>query len=351
MFERRNVRKIGNRVRAQQPNWPRSVRPYSFAGMKRFALLPVVGLIAIGACDREASVDTPAGDGGDARPGRAGAPSVTTEYTTSLLFLPYEATATRAMILDFANTATSDSLSHRYLGWQLLRQGWASVLDVDARDRPLREPWRLFPVDSLRLTVNADGDPNALILQAGTRDHTLDLGEPLDRWEDGAGTQHEIRQAIWSQRGQRLNGIAVQHRFAVSEPDYPARFGPYQRAVLRSEDGAIIVLFNNRDPEKYGDSYAWMYADGLTRRWTAVESRTVEVANSTQLRRNVPIRIWFQIPEPDIQGELTAAERQFNELPAEGGPKPYHALYRVRGWLEFAGERRNVEGLLERGEP
>jgi hypothetical protein len=40
----------------------------------------------------------------------------------------------------------------------------------------------------------------------------------------------------------------------------------------------------------------------------------------------------------------------FNELPAETGPKPYHALYWVRGWIEFAGERRNVEGFLERGE-
>ncbi len=319
--------------------------------MNRHALLLVAGLTAVGACDREPSVDTPVGEGGPARPGRAGTPGVTTEYTTSLLFLPYEAAATRAMILDFANIATSDSLSHRYLGWQLLRQGWSNVLDVDAMDRPLREPWRLFPVDSLRLTVDADGDPSALILQAGTRDHSLDLGEALDRWEDRAGTRHEIRQAVWSQQGQRLNGIAIQHRFAVAEPDRPARFGPYERAVLRSEDGAIIVLFNNRDPDTYGDPYAWMYADGLTRRWTAVESRTIEVANSGQLRRNVPIRIFFRIPEPDIQGELTAAERQFNELPSERGPKPYNALYRVRGWLEFAGERRRVEGLLERGEP
>lgn len=337
---------------ARQPTWPRYAAPDSFPGMKRIALLSIACLVGIVACGREASVDTPAGGRDDTRPGLAGAPNVTvTEYTTSLLFLPFEAASTRALVLDFANVATSDAVSHRYLGWHLDRQRWVSILDVDSQDEVLREPWRLFPIDSLRLTVNPDGDPDALVLLAGNRDHTLELGEPLDRWEDRAGTQHEIREAIWSQRGQRVSGVAVQHRFAVPEPEQPARFGPYERAILRSEDGAIIVLFSTREPDTYGDSYAWMYADGLTRRWTALETRTVEVANSTQLRRNVPIRIWFRIPEPDIKGELTAAERHFDELTTDQGPKPYNALYRVRGWLEFSGERLNVEGLLERGEP
>jgi hypothetical protein len=320
--------------------------------MKRTAFFPLACLLCIQACGPETAVDIPSGERDDTRPGLAGAPTFkATEYTTSLLFLPFEAAATRALILDFTSFATSDAVSHRYLGWRLTSQGWTSILDIESQEGPLREPWRLLPVDSLRLTVNADGDPDALVLKAGTRHYVLDLGELLDRWEDRAGTQHEIREAVWSQRGQRVNGIAVQHRFAIPEPERPARYGPYERAILRSEDGAIIVLFNTRNPETYGDSYAWMYADGLTRRWTALETRTVEVTNSTRLRRNVPIRIWFRIPEPDIKGELTAAERLFNELPVDRGPKPYNALYRVRGWLEFGGERRRVEGLLERGEP
>jgi hypothetical protein len=76
----------------------------------------------------------------------------------------------------------------------------------------------------------------------------------------------------------------------------------------------------------------------------------VEVTPAPQLRRNVPIRTWFRIPEPEIRGEITVAERLFSEFPAEQGPQPYNALYRVTGWIEFAGERRTVEGLLERGE-
>jgi hypothetical protein len=321
--------------------------------MKRHVPIVVACTLGLVACGPDTDSGSPSGGREESAPELTGGPSATaTEYSTAVSFLPYEAASTRALILDFANYTTSGRLSQRYLGWQLRGQGgWRTILDVVSESGAVREPWRLMPADSLRLTVNADGDPNALVLRSGAADNTLDLGDPLDRWEDRAGTQHEIREAAWSSRGQRVEGIVVQHRFAIPEPEQPARFGPYERAILRSEDGAIIVLFHSREPDLYGDSYAWMYADGLTRRWTALETRTVEVANSAQLRRNVPIRIWFRIPEPDIKGELTAAERQFNELEVDQGPMPYNALYRVRGWIEFAGERRSVEGLLERGEP
>jgi hypothetical protein len=321
--------------------------------MQRTALLWTIYVLALAACGTSPETETRSGTQEASLPDLGGSPPAVTptEYTTSLVFLPLEAAATRALVFDFASFATSDSLSYRYLGWQLTGSRWRSLLDVESRVTPVREPWRLFPVGELRLTVTADGDPAAIILRTSSAPYTLELGNLLDRWEDRAGTHHEIREATWTRRGQRISGIAAQHRFAVPEPGRPARFGAYERAVLRSADGAVIVLFHSDDPETYGDSYAWMYADGLTRRWTALEVRVVEVARSAQLRRNVPIRTWFRIPEPDIKGELTAAERQFNEFPVDRGPKPYNALYRVRGWIEFSGERRNVEGLLERGEP
>ncbi len=279
-----------------------------------------------------------------------GAPTATTEYNTSMQFLPIESGGSQGLSLQLANLASSAALSRRYAGWLLSGSRWRSVLDLADEDQPVREPWRLLPADSLRLTVTADGDPNALLLRSGTTRYSLEFGNLLDAWEDRGGTWHEIRDATWTQQGRRVKGILVLHRFAVTAPERPALFGPYERAILRSSDGAILVLFSTRDPELYGDPFAWMYADGLTRRWTVVETRTVEVANLSQLRRNVPIRTWFRIPEPDIRGEFSAIERQYNELTVASGPKPYNALQRVRGWIEFAGERRTVEGLLEQGD-
>jgi hypothetical protein len=311
----------------------------------------LVLLVALQACgpgqtDQAASAESM----GDTAAADSSSSVAATEYSTSLLFLPLERGQTRAVVLELANLATSDGLEQRYLGWRLSASGWRAILDDEDRDAPLREPWRLFPSDSLRLTITADGDADALFIRSGTTDYALEFSEYFDRWEDRAGTRHEIREALLTHRGQRLRGIAVQHRFAIPEPQIPARFGPYERTILRSEDGALIVLFNSKDTERYGDPYAWMYADGLTRRWTAVESRNVEVTPASQLRRNVPVRTWFRIPEPDIKGEITVAERLFGEFPTEQGPRPYNALYRVQGWIEFAGERRSVEGLLERGE-
>lgn len=320
--------------------------------MKEIVLVALAASVWLGACDSQTNRDRPAGERASRADDDAATPAVTvTEYTTELQFLPLEPASTRALILQFTNVAASDGLNHRYTGWLLNRSGWSSILDTNVHDPPTGAPWRLFPTESLRLTVSADGEPDDLIIRVGRADYTLDLGGRLDGWEDRAGTRHEIRMAQFVRGAQRVPGVVVQHRFAIPEPQRPARFGPYERVILRSEDGAIIVLFHTQDPDTYGDSFAWMYADGLSRRWTALEARTVEVANSPQLRRNIPVRTWFHIPEPDIKVELTARDKHFSELPVEQGPKPYNALYRVRGWIEFSGERRNVRGVLERGEP
>jgi hypothetical protein len=319
--------------------------------MNRTALLAIACLLCASGCRSETASDIPSSEPVEERGNLPATTGVTaTEYTTSLQFLPLEGTTTRGLTLDFANTATSRGLSHSYLGWELGRAGWRAVLEADFQDPPTQAPWRLFPTEGVGLTVTADGDPDVLILRVGSANYTLDLEEHLDGWEDRAGTRHDLREATLTRRGERIGGVTVQHRFAIPEPSRPARFGPYERVILRSEDGAIIVFFHTRSPQVFGDDYAWMYADGLTRRWTALETRTVEVANSSQLRRNVPIRTWFRIPEPDIRCELTAGERLFDELATESGPEPYQALYWVRGWVEFAGGRRNVEGLLERGD-
>ncbi len=320
--------------------------------MKRRALFSLLWAGWLAACAPETASDATSGEDRDLAPAVAASRVTTpTEYATDLLFLPLTSSGTRALVLQLANTATAGTLQHRYLGWQLTRRGWQNVLDIDTVDASNREPWRLLPVASLRLTVTAEGDPDALILAGGPSSYTLDLGDRLDAWEDRSGTRHEIREAIWIDRGQRLSGLAVQHRYAVPGPRLPGRFGPYDRALLRSQDDAVIVLYAARTADTHGDSYAWMYADGLTRRWTTVETRTVEVVNAAQLRRNVPVRLWFRIPEPEIKGELVALERRFNELATPSGPKPYNGLYRVRGWIEFAGQRRTVEGMLERAEP
>lgn len=273
-----------------------------------------------------------------------------TEYTTSLLFLAVDPGPEQAVVLSLANLSSTTRLIQDYHGWELSRSGWREILEAQLDEAPIpRAPWRILPVPDLHLTITADGDADDVILRVGSLTRSLELGSQLDGWEDRAGTRHEIREAEWIQGGRRSRGIVVEHNFALPNPTGEGRFGPFERAVLRSADGALIVIFSTPEPERFGEPYAWMYADGFTRRWTLVETRTVEESNAAELRRNVPVRIGFRIPEPDIEGELTVVARRFRQLDTESGPKPYYALYQVRGWIEFTGERRSVEGIAERG--
>jgi hypothetical protein len=316
-------------------------------------LVAGLAFLAVGGCaDPRSDPDAP---GASSSPvDEAAAPGAVTpaEYTTSVTFLAIDPGPTPALVLHLANRAAADGLHRRYLGWLLERSGWQTVLDGDWLDGPTRAPWRVIPGDGLQLIVSDDGELNALVVSSDRSRYALEIGPRLDGWEDRRGARHDIHFAQLGRRGQPTPGIMVRHRLAVPRPERSARFGGRDAAILRASDGTLLVLFESRSAETYGESFAWMYAEGLTRRWTALETRTVEVANSPQLRRNIPVRLWFHIPEPGIRGELRVTARELSELPtAEAGPKPYHAIYRVSGWLEIGEERQSVEGVLERGEP
>ena len=115
------------------------------------------------ACGPDSDRGVPAAGRAESEPESSGEPSpIATEYSTSVLFLPYEAASTRALILDLSNYTASGRLSQRYLGWQLRGQGgWRSILDVMSESGTVRDPWRLLPADSLRLTVDSDGEPSS----------------------------------------------------------------------------------------------------------------------------------------------------------------------------------------------
>ena len=312
-----------------------------------------VGLAGLTACRGHERTTTDARRSETTRD-ETGAPAAVTaptEYDEALVFFGTEDGPTTALAVDFSNYASFDGLHRRYRGWLLDRAGWHPILDDERRDAPTRAPWRIMPTDTLRLVVSEDGDVDAFVFRSRTTPLELDLGDRVEGWEDRGGARHELRWAQLGGRSERLNGIVVQRRLAIERPSRPGSFRPLQTAVLKTPEGTVLVLFDSAEPDALGESFAWMYDDGLTRHWTAIETRTVEVANAPELRRNIPIRIWFRVPEPDIKGELAATARLLDETPTDRGPKPYLALYRVRGWVEFGGERRNVEGVLQHSEP
>lgn len=316
--------------------------------MRRLGIAATLCLVTLQACGSEGGEGAP-GDRPENALDESGVTTTATvvEYAMGFHFLAADPAQNSALVFEFSNTATAGGLAHRYLGWQLGPGGWRSAFDIQFDAPPTRAPWRLFPVQGLQLTVSDDGDPDDIILQTASSESTLDLGPLLDSWEDRSGTSHEVREATWVVPSGRIAGLALGHRLAVPEPPRPARFGSFFRAILRSQGDAFLVLFYTTDPDRHGNPFAWMFADGLTRRWTVLETRVLERASARELGRDVPARVSFAIPEAGIRGELTVQERRYEELPGSEAPKPYNALCRVRGWMEFAGERRSLDGILE----
>ncbi len=125
--------------------------------MKRILTISALLLLSLQGCGSERAGQAPAGEQGEALDDLSESPVLTaTEYTTSLQFLPFEPTRTRALVMQFSNMATASALERRYQAWQLGRSAWRRILDVDAQEQPIRAPWRLFPTDSMAVTVNAD---------------------------------------------------------------------------------------------------------------------------------------------------------------------------------------------------
>lgn len=319
---------------------------------KSYRTIGVAALLVLGACmsDRSSEGRSAATAESDPDPNASRGVRAPTEYSAELVFLSAETGTSEGLVLQLSNYASSSGLRRRYLARSLTRSGWRTLLDAEWLDGPTRAPWRVLPGDSFHLVVTDDGDPDAFVLHLDRATYTLDLAARLDSWEDRRGAWHEIRSAQLVRSNDRTPGIALHHRFVVPNPDRPVHFQDYYSGVLRVADGSFLVIFQPRDPETLGEPFAWMYSDGLTRRWTEIAVETVDSVAVTQLGRDLPSRIRITIAEPGVRGELRTSSRSLDELAEQPSRNAYHAAFRVRGWLEIGETRESVEGVLLRGQ-
>lgn len=317
-----------------------------------YASLLIPAILTGWACGGEPSGGAPADAPADPPVDDPDARSVRTptDYATSLLFLDSGNGARTGMILHLSNYAEPTRLQRRYHAWLLVRSGWRELLTGEWIGGPVRAPWRVLPGDSFDVVVTDEGEPDAFVIRTARSSYTLELGPRIDGWQDRRGTGHELGSARLTGRDGRHAGILVRHRFVNRSPDRPTRFHTYFNAALQLADGSFLILFDPGGDEALGEPFAWMYRDGLTRRWTSLQIEVLERTSVPELRRNLPRRIRIAISEPEIRGELRTTSRVFSAWPDLPGVRAYHAVFGLRGSLEIAGARQAVEGILERGE-
>lgn len=338
------------------------------------ARLAVALLLAASACERpsrragEAKGDV----GGAGRSPRAGAGAsvsdtsaqpfvgIPTVYSTHFLFvatggsLPRSASAPApsplAASIHFMGRAGAGLYVRDYRGWLIQNAAWTPIAWDRVEEPPTRAPWRVFPAQGLRLIVGDQGEIRELIADAAPRRVHLGVGLLLDRWEDPDAARRQIREAQLWFTATPIRAILLEEQVARPGAAVPPPFRSHDTAVLRLSGGDLLIFSHQRDREGYGTSFAWASLGGVNRRWDRVDLQLPERMTDTTFRRSVPARWELTIPEPNVRGELTPIQYRASSL-TEGGVKPLHLVYTVRGWVEVDGKRRNAIGVLEHGEP
>lgn len=303
----------------------------------------------------------PQGPSADGAAGRARPPTlpdtaseplvdVPTVYGTHFLLLTTEGTTPLGLALHLVARAEPARLLRDHRGWLWRGTEWTAVAWDRAEEAPTRRPWRIFPASSLRLVVGEQGEVTELIAASAGARVTLRPGPLLDRWEDADAARRQVRQATLQVTGAPVSAILLEEQVARPRASMPPPFRSHDSAVLRLGGGDLLIVSHTRDAEAYGRSFAWSSLGGVQRRWDRVEIQAVERMNDTTVGRAVPVRWEITIPEPGIRGELTAQSSRaapYSDAPASA----VHVVYRVSGWIEADGRRRDAAGLLEHGEP
>jgi hypothetical protein len=305
------------------------------------------------ACDPQgSSADRAGGARPPALPDTASEPlvDVPTVYGTHFLLLSTEGATPVGLALHLVARAEPARLLRDHRGWLWRGTEWTPVAWDRVEEAPTRRPWRIFPASNLKLIVGEQGEVTELIARSTGGRVTLRPGPVLDRWEDADAARRQIRQAMLQLAGAPLPAILLEEQVARPRASIPPPFRGHDSAVLRLGGGDFLILSHTRDPEGYGRSFAWSSLGGVQRRWDRVEIQALERMNDTTVGRVVPVRWQITIPEPGITGELTAQSSRaapYSDAPAS----PVHLAYRVSGWIEADGRRRDAAGLLEHGEP
>jgi len=202
------------------------------------ARLPGRGLLllalAAAACGDGGSSDSAAADGDRASPDR-GRPADGV-YVRELTFLASEGRralvlAARAELLDGGGVVTMDA-------WIDAGDGWEPVMGASRSFAELRDPWRLFPLEGARLSVEDDGALRALTLSTprGTL-RLLPTSPPADL---GAGSARVVlREAQLLTPGDSIRGVVVDGTLAFQPSDTT---GPALIGVLTATGGPVVVL-------------------------------------------------------------------------------------------------------------
>lgn len=314
--------------------------------MQRFPILCLAVLLAAACGDGDRAADPTEAETLADDTARSAA------YSERLLFLAGTERAPVAVVLDFSARVDSSTLYRVGRAWRAEGERLTTLLDTAWTMAAMRDPWRLVPHGPIRFSVDRDGELETLRYRGADDGFRLLAGAVVGEWSPDADAQLLLRRGEMLGGDGSMPGALLELRLGrdsvLSSGD-----GRAAEAYLTDGRGAYVVVLDHA-PD--GRRRAWLRRGTLQDAWTDVRLEAVEVrpapadtepqasaaGNGAVRFEGVPTAWRLASPGDSLTGELRL-------IGASPGAATSAGVFTVRGWVEAAGDRQPVFGVVRHG--
>jgi hypothetical protein len=320
--------------------------------MRRYGIL--LAVLALGACGGGTS------ENGQHAPGEQQGMGPAAAYERRLLFVAPGGDP-RAAEFEFALVDDSTALYRSARVSVLGDTAWRTLVDTAWTMAPMRDPWRLVPLPSLRLIVGEDDELEALV-HHGDTETRIELHRSLGEYSPDTGTRMQLREADLVEGGASSAGVvldiqlgrsitsssALQALVAAGGASLAAPLIARLDVTEPSHTRAEALLVGRGVLLSAGSSanslVAWLQEGQQEDLWEGAHL----VASSDVGTGATPGEPDWRLVRGngDVAGELQVVSHDVTDLQETGGLHGSLGVNIVRGWIETHGERRDVVGIV-----
>lgn len=320
--------------------------------MRRYGIL--LAVLALGACGGGTSENGQHAQGDQQGLGPAAA------YERRLLFVTPSGEP-RAAEFEFALVDDSTALYRSARVTVMGDTAWKTLVDTAWTMAPMRDPWRLVPLPSLRLIVGEDDELEALV-HHGDPETRLELHRSLGEYSPDGGTRMQLREADLVEGGASSAGVvldiqlgrsitnssALQALVAAGGASLAAPLISRLDMTAPSQTRAEALLVGQGVVLSTGSSenglVAWLQEGQQEDLWEGahlVASSDVGTAGASGEPDWRLVR-----GNGDVAGQFQVVSDHVTDLQDAGGLSGSLGVDVVRGWIETHGQRRDVVGIV-----
>lgn len=270
-------------------------------------------------------------------------------YDRETSFVTWDDGGLAAAPFSFSAVPRGERLERELHAWLADRETWDEFL-MEAWSAPASGGvWRVVPHGELRIAAGGPG-VEALWYESGGRRLRLDIGDPLSPWHGGERERFRILRGTMTVGSGGRDGLVLEELQVSRTPDAGEADVVQDRILLVDRDGFAIFLLHERGADAVAaggpDDASWVLMPGTDEAVQEGAVEWIEVRPLEEARRDIPVRWRFSAADTGVTGEISAIGYHATLGAERGGRREVETRYTVEGWIERAGERVEVRGIV-----